>query len=144
MARKIPSLGEMELQVLRLVWREQPCTERQVTERVQAIRPVARTTVLKTIQRLEEKRLLVREPGEAGPIRYRAAVDQTRVMGTLVERFVEGVLGGSAGPLAAFLASSGERRLSAKDLAALRSIAQKMSDEADNEPKRSKSKGGSS
>ena len=61
MAKPIPSLGELELQVLRLVWREQPCTERRVTELVQADRPVARTTVLKTMQRLEEKGLLVRE-----------------------------------------------------------------------------------
>src|SRR5690348_14453140 len=63
MAEPIPSLGELEVQVLRLVWREQPCPERRVTELVQADRPVARTTVLKTIQRLEEKGLLVREKG---------------------------------------------------------------------------------
>ena len=75
MAEAIPSLGELELQVLRLVWREQPCTERQVTELVQEDRAVARTTVLKTMQRLEEKGLLIREAGPSqgrGPIRYRA------------------------------------------------------------------------
>ncbi len=96
MAEPIPSLGELELQVLRLVWREQPCTERQVTELVQADRPVARTTVLKTIQRLEEKGLLVREgePG-AGRSRYRASVEERSVLPALIRRFVERVLGGS-------------------------------------------------
>jgi BlaI family penicillinase repressor len=127
MAKTIPSLGELELQVLRLVWREQPCTERRITELVQADRPVARTTVLKTMQRLEEKGLLVREEGLGhGPIHYRASVEERSVLPTLIRRFVERVLGGSNAPLAAYLAESDSERLSAKDLAALRAIARKI------------------
>jgi BlaI family penicillinase repressor len=122
---KIPSLGELELQVLRHVWQEQPCTERQLTALVQAERPVARTTVLKTVQRLESKGLLVRVPGE-GVIRYRAALARQRVLPALVRRFVEQVLGGSAEPLVAYLADEDAGRLSSRDLAALRSIARKI------------------
>jgi BlaI family transcriptional regulator, penicillinase repressor len=127
MAGAIPSLGELELQVLRLIWREQPCTERQVTELVQADRPVARTTVLKTMQRLEEKGLLTRDAGPGrGPIRYRASVEEKSVLPALIRRFVERVLGGSDAPLAAYLAESDRQRLSAKDLEALRAIARKI------------------
>jgi BlaI family transcriptional regulator, penicillinase repressor len=127
MAEAIPSLGELELQVLRLVWREQPCTERQVTELVQEDRPVARTTVLKTMQRLEEKGLLVREEGPGrGSIRYRAAVEEKSVLPALIRRFVERALGGSDAPLAAYLAESDSKRLSPKDLQALRAIARKI------------------
>lgn len=127
MGESIPSLGELELQVLRLVWREQPCAERQITELVQADRPVARTTVLKTIQRLEEKGLVVRDAaGARGPILYRAAVEERKVLPALIRRFVERVLGGSDAPLAAYLASSDSERLSAKDLEALRKIARKI------------------
>jgi BlaI family transcriptional regulator, penicillinase repressor len=135
MAKAIPSLGELELQVMRLIWREQPCTERQVTDLVQADRPVARTTVLKTIQRLEEKGLLVREeaPSGRGPIQYRATVEEQSVMPTLIRRFVERVLGGSDAPLAAYLADSESKRLSAKDLQALRAIARKIEDGQDRE-----------
>jgi predicted transcriptional regulator len=132
----IPSLGELELQVLRLVWREQPCAERRVTELIQSDRPVARTTVLKTMQRLEEKGLLVREErGERGPIRYRAVVEERRVMPALIRRFVERMLGGSEAPLAAYLADSESERLSAKDLEALRKIARKIGEPADEEAK---------
>ena len=60
MLEGVPSLGDFEVQVLRLVWQEQPCSERRITELVQKDRPVARTTVLKTMQRLEEKGLLRR------------------------------------------------------------------------------------
>ena len=127
MAGEIPSLGELELQVLRLVWREQPCTERRVTELVQEARPVARTTVLKTMQRLEEKGLLIRDEGPGrGPIQYRASVEEKSVLPALIRRFVERVLGGSDAPLAAYLAESDRQRLSAKDLEALRAIARKI------------------
>ncbi|AMV36210.1 BlaI/MecI/CopY family transcriptional regulator [Planctomyces sp. SH-PL62] len=127
MSEPMPSLGELELEVLRHVWREQPCTERRVWDLVQAERPVARTTVLKTMQRLEEKGLLVRE-AEAGrgPIRYRAVVEERRVLPALIRRFVERALGGSSAPLAAFLAESDADGLTAKDLEALRAIARKI------------------
>ena len=123
MAKLVPSLGAFEIQVLRLVWQHQPCTERYISDLVQQDRAVARTTVLKTLQRLEGKGLLVRVPGES-PIRFRAALDEKRVLPTLIGRFVEGVLGGSPGPLVAYLAESG--KLSAKDLKVLRAIAQKI------------------
>ena len=126
MAKALPSLGELEIQVLRLVWQRQPCSEREISDLVQAERSVGRTTVLKTMQRLESKGLLVREEG-AGPVRFRAAVEQERVVPKLIGRFVESVLGGSAEPLVAYLA--GSKKLSAKDLEALRAIAKKMEDE---------------
>ena len=123
MAKPLPSLGEYEIQVLRLVWQHQPCTERQLSDLIQKDRGVARTTVLKTVQRLEAKGVLVRVPGET-PIRFRAAVDEKRLLPALIGRFVEGVLGGSAGPLVAYLADS--QKLSDKDLKTLRAIAQKI------------------
>jgi predicted transcriptional regulator len=123
MATELPSLGELEMRVLRLVWQQQPCTERQITDAVQQQRALARTTVLKTIQRLEAKGLLTRLSGD-GPVHFQAAIDERRALPTLIRRFVEGVLGGSAEPLVAYLA--GSEKLSAKDLQALRSICKKI------------------
>ena len=96
MAKPIASLGEFEIQVLRLVWQHQPCTERQISDLVQQGRAVARTTVLKTVQRLEAKGLLVRVPGET-PIRFRAALDQEHVLPALIGRFVQARVGRFAG-----------------------------------------------
>ena len=126
MSEPVPSLGDFEVQVLRLVWQEQPCTERRITDLVQAGRPVARTTVLKTIQRLEEKGLLVREKLEGGPIRYRAVLEEQRVLPTLIRRFVDRVLGGSTAPLAAYLAESDAGKMTSKDLDALKAIVRKI------------------
>ena len=127
MADDLPSLGELEIRVLQLIWQHEPCTERQISDLVQQQRAVGRTTVLKTIQRLEAKGLLTRLPGE-GPIRYRAAADRKRVLPALIGRFVERVLGGSPGPLVAYLAESESERLSAKDLKTLRALAERIAD----------------
>ncbi len=126
MSEAVPSLGEFEVQVLRLVWQEQPCTERRITDLVQQDRPVARTTVLKTIQRLEEKGLLVREKVEGDSIRYRAVLEEQRVLPTLIRRFVDRVLGGSTAPLAAYLAEADPGKLTAKDLEALKAIVREI------------------
>jgi len=123
MAKSIASLGEFEMQVLRLVWQLQPCTERQISSLVQEQRPVARTTVLKTMQRLEAKGLLSRVPNES-PVRFRAVFDERRLLPSLVGRFVERILDGSPGPLLAYFADSG--KLSEKDLKTLKAIAEKI------------------
>jgi predicted transcriptional regulator len=123
MARELPSLGELEIRVLRLVWQQQPCTERQITDVIQQERSLARTTVLKTLQRLEAKGLLTRLPGE-GPVHFLASLPEDKVLPALIGRFVEGVLGGSAEPLVAYLA--GSEKLSARDLETLRSICRKI------------------
>jgi predicted transcriptional regulator len=127
MAKELPSLGELEIRVLRLVWRQQPCTERQITDAIRKERSLARTTVLKTIQRLEAKGLLARAAGE-GPVRFRASVGEQKLLPALIGRFVEGVLGGSPEPLVAYLA--GSEKLSAKDLDALRTICRKIGKES--------------
>jgi BlaI family penicillinase repressor len=123
MAQKLPPLGDFELQVLQLVWEHEPCMERQISDLVRKRRPVARTTVLKTMQRLEAKGLLVRSEGES-PIRFRATVPRRELMPALIGQFVDNVLGGSAEALVAYFGSS--RKLSAKDLEALKTIARKI------------------
>jgi predicted transcriptional regulator len=93
--KEVPTLGELEARVLQLVWDRQPCTER----------------------------LLSRQSGD-GPILWRAAIERNRAVPVFVRRFVDGVLGGSAEPLVAYLA--GQKQLSAKDVAALQRIADKL------------------
>ncbi len=127
MPKELPSLGELEIRVLRLVWQRQPCTERQITDAIRQERSLGRTTVLKTIQRLEAKGLIARVPG-AAPVQFRASVAEQKLLPALIGRFVEGVLGGSAEPLVAYLA--GSEKLSAKDLETLRNICRKIDKES--------------
>ena len=84
MVKELPTLGDLEIHVLRWIWQEQPCTERTVWEHVRRDRSVGRTTVLKTLQRLEAKGLLIRVKAE-GPVQYRAAVDERRLLPAIVD-----------------------------------------------------------
>ncbi len=130
MAKELPSIGELEIQVLQKIWKLQPCTERQVWDAIRAGRHVGRTTVLKTIQRLEEKELLRRVKGE-GPVRFRSKVQPQRVLPQLVRRFVDSVLGGSVDPLVSYL--DGAKHLSAEDAQKLAEIAERFAEEDQNE-----------
>jgi BlaI family penicillinase repressor len=130
MAQELPTLGDLEIRVLQLVWQHEPCTERQISDLVQKERDVGRTTVLKTMQRMVAKGVLVRLDDET-PIRFRAAMAQDRALPTLIGRFVEQVLGGSAEPLVAYFGAS--RKLSPKDLEALKAIARKIQGESSTE-----------
>jgi predicted transcriptional regulator len=120
---KHATLGEGEIEVMRLIWKHQPCTERQISDLVRQERDVTRSTVLTVIQRLEAKRFLTRVPGHR-PIRFRATVDENRMLSQLLHRFVERILGGSTEPLVAYLAES--RNLSPHDLKLLQRVARKV------------------
>jgi predicted transcriptional regulator len=126
MPNPLPSLGELEVAVLNRFWQQQPCSERQIWDTLRGERKVGRTTILKTIQRLEAKGLLVRVP-DTVPVQFRAAVEPERLLPRLVSRFVETTFGGAYGTLVACLAD--RKKLSAKDLAALRAIARKLDDD---------------
>ena len=124
MAKDLPSIGELEIQVLQEIWRQQPCTERQIWDVLREKREVGRTTVLKTTQRLEEKGLLRRINAD-GPVKFRAVVKPQRVLAQLVRRFVDSVLGGNVDPLVSYL--DGAKNLSAKDAQKLTEIAERFS-----------------
>ena len=62
-----------------------------------------------------------------GPVHFRESILEQKVLPTLIGRFVESVLGGSAEPLVAYLA--GSEKLSAKDLETLRGICRKIAKE---------------
>ena len=133
MAKELPSIGELEMQVLQEIWRQQPCTEREVWESLCKQRELGRTTVLKTMQRLESKGLLCRVDSP-GTIHFRATVRPGRVLPALVRRFVDTVLGGSTDPLVAYL--SGAKDLSAEDVRTLRAIAEKLNGQDKEVPNR--------
>jgi predicted transcriptional regulator len=83
-------LGELELSVMRHVWAcgEAGCLAVDVQKALEAERSLALTTILTTLDRLNDKGILVRQK-EGKAYRYRAAVSED----ALQERIVAGVLG---------------------------------------------------
>ena len=60
MAEQELSLGDLELEILKIIWERQPCTFPQVADVMAERRGLARTTVLTVMQRLHAKGFLKR------------------------------------------------------------------------------------
>ena len=119
MVRPEQSLGELELEVLKVIWEIQPCTVQEVADVLGERRGSARTTVLTVMQRLRAKGYLTRRKRE-GVYRYSPTEERRTVIARLIARFVTDVLDGSALPFVAYLAES--RGLTEEEAAALRGI----------------------
>ena len=91
--RELPKPTEGELQLLGILWERGPSTVRELFEEVNAERPVVYTGVLKLLQIMTEKGLVLRDERERAHV-YRAAVSQAdteqRLLRELSERFFAG------------------------------------------------------
>ena len=83
-------LGHLEMEVMRYIWPcgEAGCLAIEVQQSLEQSRPIALTTVLTTLDRLDDKGILRREK-EGRAYRYSAVLSEEQ----LQARIVEGVLG---------------------------------------------------
>ena len=108
-----PHPTEQELEILKIVWRLQPATVRQVYEVLRQRRKIAYTTVMTMMGILERKGHLERQK-EGRAYVYRSTVPRHKVITNMVKDFVDRVFDGSARPLLVNLAE--ERQVSEADL----------------------------
>lgn len=95
--KKKPSAAETA--ILNVLWERQPCSVKTVHEVLSATKDVGYTTTLKQMQRLFEKGMVLREPGEGKSYKYRAAVAESETKTDLFDRFVETAFGDSVSDL---------------------------------------------
>lgn len=90
---RIPRPTDAELAILRVLWRRGPCTVRQVHDVLSAEKPTGYTTILKFMQIMTEKGLLLRDESRRSHV-YRPQVSaeqtQQQLVGDLLERAFEG------------------------------------------------------
>ena len=116
-----PTLGELELEILRYVTEHAPVSVGQVTEGFAVPRGLSRSTINTSIERLFKKGYLTRSSGSEGEVfRYAAAVPSEELLGGLVEHFVENTLAGSLRPFVAYFAR--RQPISEAELAQLREL----------------------
>jgi predicted transcriptional regulator len=97
--REIPRPTEGELQLLGILWERGQATVRELFEDVNAKRPVVYTGVLKLLQIMTEKGLVLRDERERAHV-YRAAVSQADTERRLLRELSERFFAGSAAQLA--------------------------------------------
>ena len=106
MAHTKPGLGARELAVMKVVWRLEEASVREVYETLRKRRPVAYTTVMTMMSTLEAKGYL-KKRADGRAFRYRPARPEGRVISSLVREFVDRVFDGAWRPLLAHLVTEG-------------------------------------
>ena len=94
MPEKLPDLSRLEIQCLRLLWKRQQASVREIQT---DLGPSAGySTVRKIIERLEEKGAVQRAGRRGKALLYRSRVSQTEMMRKEVGRFLDTMFDGSA------------------------------------------------
>lgn len=84
-----------ELEILQFLWKNGPCTVKQIHEELEKSKVVVYTTTLKTMQVMYERGMLKREAQGRKHI-YQAAVAEGETQDVLLDRFLNKTFRGSA------------------------------------------------
>ena len=124
MARTARDVTEAELAVLRVLWDDGPRPVRGIADEFAARRsPAQVATVLKLLERLEEKGWVARD--RSGPVQlFRATADRDDLIGRRLRGIAEELCEGSMTPLLSHLVQS--EHLSAADRKALRDLIDRL------------------
>lgn len=120
--KKIPSLGEQEMELLRYIGENSPISVRDVAAQFERERGLARTTVLTVMERLRTKGFLSRGKVD-GVFKYSAKIQAGDALSSKISSFVEKTLGGSVSPLLAYFSKS---NLTPEEVEQLRALAAKL------------------
>ncbi|MEO6260842.1 MAG: BlaI/MecI/CopY family transcriptional regulator [Thermoanaerobaculia bacterium] len=123
---KPPRPTDAELSILRVLWRRGPSTVRDVHEDLVRQSSTGYTTVLKMLQIMTEKGLVVRDEGQRAHI-YEARQGEQKTQRQLLGDLADRAFGGSAARLA-MQALSG-RRASAAELSEIRELLDRLEGE---------------
>src|SRR5213593_1041736 len=113
MRPKSTTLTAHELEIMKIVWRREPVTVRDVYEELRERRNIAYTTVMSEMKTLEQKGYLNANQQDRAYL-YRPAQPKNQVIKGMVREFVERVFNGSARPLVVHLLE--DDRLTESDL----------------------------
>ena len=96
-SRRVPDLGEREMDVLEVLWSQGDASAQEVRESLPG-KSVSLSTVQSTLERLHRKALLEREKiGRA--YCYRPLLTRTQLIGGLLRDLAEDVAGGDVAPM---------------------------------------------
>lgn len=114
---------DAELGILLVLWQRGPSTVREIYEQLSQERPIVYTTILKIMQNMTEKGLLIRDESARAHV-YRAAQSEEAAQKRLVGDLLDRVFGGSAQKLVMRALSA--RKASAEERAQIRKLLDEM------------------
>ena len=121
--KKVSGPTEKELAILAILWKNGPCTVRQINEEMNIQQRTGYTTTLKLMQIMTEKGLLRRDDSKFQHI-YQPTSSEEKTQKQVVGDLLEKVFSGSAEKLVMRALST--KKVSAKELAKIRKMLDKM------------------
>ena len=118
-SKALPRPTEAELELLRILWEKERATVREIYESLDDARAVGYTTVLKLMQIMTTKGLVVRDEANRAHL-YRAAVSQDETQNEMLKDLSLRLFSGSAAQLA--LHALAMEPASAAELEAIRAL----------------------
>jgi BlaI family penicillinase repressor len=118
-----PTLTPQELAIMKVIWRLDKATVRDVHEALRIRRDIAYTTVMTMMKILEEKGYLKKTRADRA-YEYRPTRPRSQVLADMVRDFVDRVFDGATAPLLLHLAKDG--RLSKDERQMIRRLAEEM------------------
>ncbi len=125
MRKPHPTLTPRELAIMKIVWRLESATVRDVYEELRTRRTIAYTTVMTMMRILEEKGHLTKSSSERAHV-YVPASPRHQVVGAMLKDFVDRVFDGASESLLVHLAK--DNRLSARQRQAIDRLVKDLED----------------
>ncbi len=97
--KTIPRPTEAELELLRILWDKEPATVREIYDALNLVRPSGYTTVLKMLQIMTAKGLVVRDEASRAHV-YRSVMSQDAMQSKILKDLSVRLFSGSAAQLA--------------------------------------------
>jgi predicted transcriptional regulator len=125
--KQTPRPTDAELAILNVLWERGPSTVRDVHDALSSVQATGYTTVLKLLQIMTEKGLVVRDETERAHI-YEARYSEQRTQRQLLTDLVDRAFGGSPAKLVVQALSG--RKATADELSAIRELLDRIEGES--------------
>ena len=114
-----PRPTDAELAILRVLWERGPCTVREVHDDLSHSQETGYTTILKLLQIMTDKGLVVRDESQRAHV-YRTRYSEQRTQRQLLGDLIERAFGGS--PAKLVMQALSETKATADELTAIRHL----------------------
>ena len=124
--KKMKKPSAAESAILNVLWSEQPCSVKEIHNILSATKDVGYTTTLKQVQRLHNKGMVTRKPGEGKSFLYSAAVKEDATKSDLFNQFVQSAFSNSVSDLV--LHALGNEKTSDAEIEKIKAFIAKLDD----------------
>jgi BlaI family transcriptional regulator, penicillinase repressor len=125
--KPVPRPTDAELAILRVLWERGPSTVREVHDEMSSTHDTGYTTVLKILQIMTDKGLVVRDESQRAHV-YATRESEQRTQRQLIGDLIERAFGGS--PTKLVMQALSATKASAEELTQIRAMLEKMEGDA--------------